>query len=112
MDLRSASNRQKTLLRKLNRKKYRQQEQLFLLEGARAVEQHLDNGTITVKPLFFAAFHEYWHQQRWPKRIAHVDAPTFVDDMYADVTDTDNPQGVLALCLSPKIASTIVLVSP
>ncbi|MDZ7683188.1 MAG: hypothetical protein U5J63_16155 [Fodinibius sp.] len=33
MNITSASNRQKTLLRKLNRKKYRQQEQRFLIGG-------------------------------------------------------------------------------
>ena len=111
MDLRSASNRQKTLLRKLNRKKYRQQEQLFLLEGARAVEQLLDNGTIKVKALFFDASQQYWQQQRWGNRIADVDVFTLVEDIYAEVTDTDNPQGVLALCHIPKEVSTNELVS-
>jgi TrmH family RNA methyltransferase len=111
MDLRSASNRQKTLLRKLNRKKYRQEEQLFLLEGARAVEQLLDNGTIRVEALFFDESQQYWHQQRWRDRAEQVNAFSMAEDIFADVSDTDNPQGVLALCRIPDEATTNELVS-
>ena len=102
MDISSASNRQVTLLRKLNRKKHRQQEQLFLLEGARAVEQVFENKAIKVQALFFDADQQYWHQEQWQKLAQQVDVFTLAADLFAEVTDTDTPQGVLALCQIPS----------
>lgn len=105
MDLQLASNRQTTLLRKLNRKKYRQQEQLFLLEGPRAVEQVLQNKSIAVKALFFDEEQQYWQQEQWETHINFLDAYVLPADTFAEVTDTDSPQGVLALCHIPEEAS-------
>jgi TrmH family RNA methyltransferase len=101
----SASNRQTTLLRKLNRKKYRQQEQLFLLEGARAVDQVLQNMSIAVETLFFDEDQEYWQQEQWSTHTNLTDAYILPEDIFAEVTDTDNPQGVLALCHIPGEAT-------
>lgn len=97
----SASNRQTTLLRKLNRKKYRQQEKLFLLEGPRAIEQVLQNKSIAVKALFFDEEQQEWQQELWKDYINLLDAYLLSTDIFAEVTDTDNPQGVLALCHIP-----------
>ncbi|MDZ7690541.1 MAG: hypothetical protein U5K69_05295 [Balneolaceae bacterium] len=50
--MKSISNRQLTLLRKLHKKKYREKNQLFTVEGERAVEQIIENGVVRVKHLF------------------------------------------------------------
>ena len=105
MDISSASNRQVTLLRKLNRKKYRQQEQLFLLEGARAVEQVLENQAVQVSALFFDEHQVYWQQNRWKQYSRKIDSYFLTTDLFAEVTDTDTPQGVLALCRMPEEAT-------
>lgn len=102
MKLRSASNRQETLLRKLNRKKYRQQEQLFLLEGARAVQQVIDNRLLSINTLFFDETQEYWLQEQWKEAARQVDSFTLSRELFAEVSDTDTPQGVLALCQMPE----------
>ncbi len=101
MHLSSASNRQQTLLRKLNRKKYRYKERLFLLEGSRAVEQVLENGSITLRALFFDENQRYWEQTYWKEATNKVDAATLPPDLFREVSDTDTPQGVLALCEMP-----------
>lgn len=101
MNLSSASNRQVTLLRKLNRKKYRQKEQLFLIEGDRAVEQVLQNNVITVESLFFDEAQQYWQQQPWKAHSNLMAAHILPEDIFAEVSDTDNPQGVLGMCQIP-----------
>ncbi|HEX6981164.1 MAG TPA: RNA methyltransferase [Balneolaceae bacterium] len=102
MNLKPISNRQLTLLRKLNRKKYRQKEQLFLLEGARSVQQVLENDLLKVKALFFDDEKEYWNQKEWQAFTKTVDPFLISSDEFLEVTDTNHPQGVLALCFMPE----------
>lgn len=97
----SISNRKLTLLRKLGRKKYRWQEQLFMVEGARAVEQILQNGELQVKELFFDAAQRYWQQPPWQQAASEYPASVVGEAAYAEVSDTETPQGVLALCHMP-----------
>lgn len=104
MRLKQVSNNQLTLLRKLNRKKYREQEQLFLLEGARAVEQVVANGAITVEGLFFDNAQSYWQQEAWNKMAEDYPSSVVPWSDFAEISDTDNPQGVLALCGMPAEA--------
>jgi TrmH family RNA methyltransferase len=102
LNIPTASNRQKKLLRKLNRKKYRYQEQLFLIEGARAVQQIMANNAVRIKALFFDESQRYWQQERWQQTIQQLDVATLDQALFLEVTDTDTPQGVLALCHMPK----------
>ena len=104
MEIKAVSNNKLTLLRKLNRKKYRQKEQLFLIEGARAVKQILDNDSIGVQALFFDEAQGYWQQGPWNEHIASFDSSLIDEATFAEVSDTDNPQGVLALCRMPAEA--------
>lgn len=102
MNPESISNRKLTLLRKLNQKKYRYQEQLFLLEGARAVEQVLENKSIEVEALFFDESQQYWNQNYWKEAAKKIDSYIIPADEFVEVSDTDTPQGVLAMCRMPK----------
>jgi TrmH family RNA methyltransferase len=111
MELRSASNRQKTLLRKLNRKKYRYKERLFLIEGVRAVQQILENRAVKVEALFFDDEQEYWLQPEWRKATQNNESFILSQNIFAEVTDTDNPQGVLAMCRMPGEVPTDELTS-
>lgn len=98
----SASNRQLTLLRKLNRKKYRYEECLFLIEGARAVRQVAENDIVDIETLFFDKAQHYWSEQGWKQMVSHTDSALLDERHFAEVSDTDNPQGVLALCRMPE----------
>ncbi|MDZ7658598.1 RNA methyltransferase [Fodinibius sp.] len=101
MNLSTASNRQQTLLRKLNRKKYRYKERLFLLEGARAVQQVVANQEIEIQALFFDESQRYWEQADWKRIIDELEVATLSRELFMEVSDTDTPQGVLALCEMP-----------
>lgn len=90
-----------TLLRKLNRKKYREQEQLFLVEGVRAVEQVIANQKVEVEELFFDGSQHLWRQDLWRELGDSFPAALLDAGHFAEISDTDSPQGVLALCKIP-----------
>lgn len=102
MKLNSISNRTLTLLRKLNQKKYRYQEKLFLAEGSRTVEQIISNGRVEVKELFFDESQNYWQEKQWENITHSIDASIINSGDFSEVSDTDNPQGVMALCRMPR----------
>lgn len=110
--MKDISNNQLTLLRKLNRKKYREQEQQFLIEGSRAVEQIITNGIVEVSDLFFDESQSYWQQQPWSKMIADYSCSKMSEAHFEEVSDTDNPQGILALCKMPDEANIEELAEP
>ena len=99
--MKDISNSRLTLLRKLNRKKYREQEHLFLIEGDRAVEQVMVNGTIEIKELFFDESQQYWEQPGWSEPAKQYVSSSIGRAHFEEVSDTDTPQGVLALCRMP-----------
>lgn len=94
--MRKASNNDLKLLRKLNRKKYREKEQLFMAEGERTVEQIIENGLLEVVRVFV----------NQPEReiFAGKDTTLIDKETFAEIADTENTQGVLALCRMPREA--------
>lgn len=101
-DMKSASNRQLKLLRKLNKKKHRYREQLFLIEGARAVRQVADNKALKIKTLLFDRSQGYHTEEEWQRRAEGPGAALLDAGTFAELSDTDTPQGVLALCHMPE----------
>jgi TrmH family RNA methyltransferase len=95
--MRKASNNEIKLLRKLNRKKYREKEQRFIVEGKRAVEQVVENGLIEVEIIFIG---ERFEVQEG--RFKGLEVCILEDEVFAEVADTDNPQGILAVCKMPE----------
>lgn len=95
--MRKASNNEIKLLRKLNRKKYREKEQRFVVEGERAVEQVVENGLIEVETVFIG---ERFKVQE--ARFKGVELCMIEEDVFAEVADTENPQGILAVCKMPE----------
>lgn len=93
--MRKASNNEIKLLRKLNRKKYREKEQRFIVEGERAVEQVVENGLVEVETVFVL------EGKAVSDQLSAISA--FVEeDVFSEVADTENPQGILAVCKMPK----------
>lgn len=102
--MKEISNNKLTLLRKLNQKKHRENEQLFLIEGSRAVQQVIANGTVQVKELYFDESQGHWQQEAWRGIGENHPAVLINGAHFREVSDTDNPQGVLALCTMPQEA--------
>ncbi|MGN8224915.1 TrmH family RNA methyltransferase [Gracilimonas sp. BCB1] len=92
--MRKASNNEIKLLRKLARKKYREKEQRFVVEGERAVEQVVENGLVEVETVFVSNGIAVSNQ------LSSISV-AIEEDVLAEVADTDNPQGILAVCRMP-----------
>ena len=98
--MRKASNNEIKLLRKLNRKKYREKEQRFVVEGERAVEQVIENGLVGVETVFVG---ERFKVQE--SSFKGVEICILEDEVFAEVADTENPQGILAVCKMPFVVT-------
>ena len=94
----SASKAQIKLLRKLAQKKYREKEQLFIVEGERAVEQVLENGSIEVDSVFIEEGKALSYQLL-------ANSFSLSKNTFIEIADTESPQGVLALCKMPEPVS-------
>lgn len=86
----------------LQKKKYRKQEKLFILEGYRAVEQVVQNGSLQVERLLFTdVFVEvvrHWtFMNQLPPKLYQLSAR----EMKA-ITTTEQAPGVMALCALPQ----------
>lgn len=81
--------------------KYRKRNQRFLAEGVRCVEQILENGKIEVEELII--------QKGWnPDQLsAKTNLPFYELEAsdFESVSDTDNPQGIVAVCKIPQESS-------
>lgn len=93
-----------TNLRKLSRKKYRHDKRQFIAEGLRSVEQILFNKLVVVDYLVFDEEREMWKNPEFSNlnssdRIIQVKHREF-----EELSDTDSPQGVLAVCRLPQPA--------
>ena len=95
-----ASNNQVKAWKKLQMGKYRKNEQLFLSEGVRCVEQILQNGKVEVTELVLDGS-SVTEDLQIPKNL-----PVFglSRDDFLSISDTENPQGVIAVCRIPKEA--------
>ncbi|HLR31881.1 MAG TPA: hypothetical protein VK074_05290, partial [Fodinibius sp.] len=89
MSLSFISKKKLTLLRKLGRKKNRQKEQLFLVEGARAVQQLIENKQIAVEGLFFDENQQYWQQPFWSNILDLYSTALVSSKDFATIADTD-----------------------
>ncbi len=94
--MKTASQAQITLLRKLKQRKHRTIEQRFVLEGERAIDQVIQNGVIDVEAIFVKAS-KLDHFTGVNEKLHLLDHRDF-----NEVADTDNPQGMLAICKIPK----------
>lgn len=101
MKTRPASKNLLKSRKKLLQSKYRKKEKLFIAEGIRCVEQVLANGKIEVAEFFteegFTPGEEILNAGKPVYRLA-------ADD-FRSLTDTETPQGVVAVCRTPEAAS-------
>ena len=93
----SASNNQLKLLKKLLMRKYRKKERLFIAEGARCVEQILVNGFIKVREVFA----DESLAEGFFFIPGNIPLYTIEGGTLAELSDTKNTQGILALCEIP-----------
>ncbi|HCD53486.1 MAG TPA: hypothetical protein DEQ34_13640 [Balneolaceae bacterium] len=93
-----ATNSHLTLLRKLKMRKHRKKESLFIAEGERTVEQILTNGHIEVEYIFMEGDADLFPG-------LHTNCFSLTKEQMEEASDTDSPQGVLAVCKIPDEAT-------
>lgn len=96
------SNADRKLLRKLNQTKQRKKLGLFMVEGARAVAQVLENGQLRVERLFLEEGSDLLAETQWQEVAETHRARSIPADELRGLSDTDQPQGVLAICETPQ----------
>jgi RNA methyltransferase, TrmH family len=92
-----ASRNQLKLWRKLLTGKYRSREGLFIAEGVRCVSQIVENGLIEVT----AILADETVADSEISVFANLPVYTLSPSDFASVTDTENPQGIAAVCRIP-----------
>lgn len=97
--MKKASNSQIKLLRKLGHKKHREKEGLFIVEGERAVEQVLENDILRVKDVFVD------EGKADSYKLTTDSFYLLASKLINEVSDTDNSQGIIAICEIPKETS-------
>jgi TrmH family RNA methyltransferase len=86
--------------KKLLRGKYRKKEGLFLAEGIRCVEQVVENNYLEVRELIVDNQADLT-PIRLPKEIPVYE---LTSDQFLTISDTETPQGVIAVCKIPDEA--------
>ncbi len=100
MKIKPASNNQLKLWKKLLHGKYRKREGLFIAEGQRCVNQILQNGIIRVEAIVVGQnLNEVGLENPGNTPVYSLST----DDFMA-MSDTENPQGLAAVCRIPEEA--------
>ncbi len=97
--MKNTSQAQITLLRKLKQRKYRMLEGKFIMEGQRAIDQALKNGILDIEAIFINAS-QLDHYKGYNEKL-HLMDHTHIKEF----SDTETPQGILALCAIPESKS-------
>lgn len=108
MRLNPASNNQIKEWKKLLRGKYRKQHGLFLAEGIRCIEQIIENRFVVIRELLTD------NQEDLKQLHIGNDIPIFVltSEQFLKISDTESPQGVIAVCEIPdEIKQSVLLQS-
>lgn len=93
-----ASNNQIRQWKKLQMGKYRKKEGLFLAEGARCVEQIVENGFVDVREILVD------HNRAGEFGFVPGNIPVYrlYTDDFNSISDTESPQGIIAVCEIPE----------
>lgn len=112
MKIIQASRRQISVLRNMRRKKYRQEQQLFLAEGERTVFQILENDKVEILTLFLDEPNVETLLPSIEQSASNHEIRFLSHDIFVEVADTEHPQGMLALCRVPQMVNIDAWVKP
>lgn len=102
MTIKPASGNQIKIWKKLSMSKYRKREKRFLAEGERCVKQILENRKLTVESiLLIEGSADELHLQ-----TEEIPRYTLSEQDFVSVTDTQTPQGIAAVCVTPEESSS------
>jgi TrmH family RNA methyltransferase len=96
------SQRRSRLVRRLRVRKTREREGRVLVEGVRAVDEALDCGVAVDFAVVSPRLGATEEGVVLARRLAKLEVVSVDDRGLEDVSDTDSPQGVLAVCREPE----------
>lgn len=82
-----------------------------MVEGERSVQQIIQNKIVEINELFFDESLQLWQQDYWGEAVDQFSTSLINHEQFAEVCDTENPQGVIALCNMPQEIETELLAS-
>lgn len=102
----SKDNKLVKLALKLKKKKYREEENLFLAEGVRFVESAIENRSVK-----YILYSEKLYSTNGYERVLKDDIDSYMVDesVLKDICDTENPQGVVAICIKKEYSLDDIL---
>lgn len=103
-DISIASKAQITRLRKLQKKKYRDEYRLYIAEGERTIEQLAQNCPEMISEVYVDQLYAPRLNQKKVLSKKGFDIFRLSTDLFSELTDTDNPQGIFAVCTMPEEA--------
>lgn len=91
-------------IKTLKEKKYRKYKKLFSVEGLRFVEEALNGEAEIIRVIVSEQFVESLHSKKVLEIIQErgIDAFTIPDKLFMEISDTQNPQGILAVVKKAK----------
>ncbi len=96
------SQRRGRILARLRSRRTRLKEGLVLVEGVRAVSEALDAGVRVSFALFSPRLSTLASGPVLERRLAEHDCTLLSDQDFAELSDTDHPQGALLVCEEPS----------
>lgn len=90
-------------IRKLGRREHRARVRRFFLEGTRSIEEAMDAGARIYETLVTPHLFEYSRGRALCERLeaAGAEVVTVTDEVLASVSDTETPQGIVAVAAMP-----------
>jgi TrmH family RNA methyltransferase len=98
MTINAASGNQIKRWKKLTMSKYRKREKRFIAEGQRCVEQILTNRILQIEAILL----QEGSEDELRNLLTGIPQFTLPEEDFISVTDTQTPQGVAAVCITPE----------
>jgi len=98
-EISSKSNHLIKLAKSLSNRKFREKEKLFILEGVRLIEEALDAGVQIDFILYSNKLSGSTRGNKLLERLNDQEVAAYLveESLFEDVSDTENPQGILAI---------------
>src|SRR5690554_721494 len=99
LEISSSNNPLIKEIKGLNKKRNRWKSKLFIIEGVKIVEEAINSEIKIRKILFSNSFLESKEGLIFYENVKNTyDTLRLKDNLFKDLSDTENPQGIMALC--------------
>ena len=107
----SSNNRLIVRIKALKMRKYREKYRLFFTEGLKFVMEGIESGSHIVHIVISNSFFESEYYANYSNRLNNSNAILYMvpDQLFREISDTENPQGILAVAEIPQYEISSIL---